>query len=132
MESVTALRRDLPDCSAWICLNDMTSLRVIQCCAAAGIRIPGDLSIIGSDDCELAAAATPALTSIHLPCREACHAVLTLLFNLLQGRNDPFDRVLPATLTIRKSCAPPEKANFSAPTNTHGKRSTNFCPTSRP
>lgn len=114
VESVTALRKDLADCTAWICLNDMTALRVIQCCAEAGIRVPGDLSIIGSDDCELAAAATPALTSIHLPYREACRAVLTLLFDLLLGRNDPFDRVLPATLTVRKSCAPPAAGSASS------------------
>ncbi|MBQ9503278.1 MAG: LacI family DNA-binding transcriptional regulator [Lentisphaeria bacterium] len=114
VERVTALRRELADCTAWICLNDMTALRVIQCCAEAGIRVPGDLSIIGSDDCELAAAATPALTSIHLPCREACHAVLTLLFDLLLGRSDPFDRVLPAALTIRKSCAPPAAGAVSS------------------
>ena len=116
-ERVAAIRRELPECTAWICLNDMTALRVIQCCAEAGIRIPEDLSIIGSDDRELAPAATPALTSIHLPCEEACRAAKTLLFDLLEGRSSAVKRVLPATLTVRKSCAPrpgapvPEKSS---------------------
>ena len=105
-ERVAAIRRELSECTAWICLNDMTALRVIQCCAEAGIRIPEDLSIVGSDDRELAPAATPALTSIHLPCEEACRAAKTLLFDLLEGRTSTVERILPATLTVRKSCAP--------------------------
>lgn len=108
-ERVLEIKKSLPQCTAWICLNDMTALKVIQCCNEAGILIPQDLSIIGSDDCEAAKVATPALTSIHQPCEEVCQAALTLLFNQLYGKNEPYKKTVPATLTVRKSCAIPVK-----------------------
>ena len=108
-QSVLALRQAQPECTAWICLNDMTALKVIQCCAEAGIRIPQDLSIVGSDDCEAAKVATPALTSIHQPSEEVCQAALDLLFNQLYGKNEPYKAIVPAILTVRKSCAAPVK-----------------------
>ena len=54
-------------------------------------------------------AATPALTSIHQPSEEVCQAALTLLFNQLYGKNTPYKKIVPATLTVRKSCAVPVK-----------------------
>ena len=107
-EKVLDIRHRQPECTAWICLNDMTALKVIQSCRKAGIRIPQELSIIGSDDCEAAKAATPALTSIHQPCEETCLAALTLLFNKLHNRKESFKAVLPATLTCRESCSVPD------------------------
>lgn len=108
-QRVLEIKNDHPQCTAWICLNDMTALKVIQCCGEAGIRIPQDLSIIGSDDCEAAKVATPALTSIHQPCEEVCQAALNLLFNQLYGKNEPYKAIVPATLTVRKSCISPVK-----------------------
>jgi LacI family repressor for deo operon, udp, cdd, tsx, nupC, and nupG len=108
-ERVLEIKKALPQCTAWICLNDMTALKVIQCCKEAGIQIPQDLSIIGSDDCEAAKVATPALTSIHQPCEEVCKAALNLLFNQLYGKNEPCRPIIPATLTVRKSCTTPCK-----------------------
>ena len=108
-QSIQKLREALPACTAWICLNDITALRIIQCCSELGIKIPEDLSIIGSDDCEAAKVATPALTSIHQPSEEVCQAALDLLFNQLYGKNTPYKKIVPATLTVRKSCAVPVK-----------------------
>ena len=113
-QSVLAIRKELPECTAWICLNDMTALKIIQCCHEAGIKIPEDLSVIGSDDCETAKVATPALTSLHQPSEAVCHAALTLLFNRLHSKKESFRSVIPSTLTVRKSCASPNLKQYKS------------------
>ncbi|GIF24589.1 LacI family transcriptional regulator [Actinoplanes tereljensis] len=52
---------------ALICLNDRVALGAYQALREAGLRIPGDVSVISFDDSELAAWLRPQLTSIALP-----------------------------------------------------------------
>lgn len=53
--------------TAVFCANDLLALGVLQSMYAAGIRVPGDMAIVGYDDIEFAAAATVPLTSVRQP-----------------------------------------------------------------
>jgi LacI family transcriptional regulator len=58
----------LPDRpTAVFCANDLIALGVLQALYAAGVRVPADVSIVGYDDIEFAAAATVPLTSVRQP-----------------------------------------------------------------
>ncbi|MCQ4211802.1 LacI family DNA-binding transcriptional regulator [Streptomyces longispororuber] len=53
--------------TAVFCANDLLALGVLQALYTAGIRVPDDMSIVGYDDIEFAAAATVPLTSVRQP-----------------------------------------------------------------
>ncbi|PRX14749.1 LacI family DNA-binding transcriptional regulator [Actinoplanes italicus] len=75
----TVLRR-WPDTDAIATVSDATALGVLQCLAAAGIRVPDDIAVTGFDDVPFAADAHPALTTATHPVEEiaaaAAHAAL--------------------------------------------------------
>jgi LacI family transcriptional regulator len=53
--------------TAVFCVNDLVALGVLQAMFAAGLRVPEDMSIVGYDDIEFAAAAAVPLTSVRQP-----------------------------------------------------------------
>ncbi|GAA2297574.1 LacI family transcriptional regulator [Streptomyces kunmingensis] len=53
--------------TAVFCANDLLALGVLQALYAAGVKVPDDMSIVGYDDIEFAAAATVPLTSVRQP-----------------------------------------------------------------
>jgi DNA-binding LacI/PurR family transcriptional regulator len=58
--------RDAPP-TAVICSNDLMAIGVLQEAAAAGLRVPEDLSIVGFDGIEAGEWTQPALTTIEQP-----------------------------------------------------------------
>ncbi len=53
--------------TAVFCVNDLVALGILQAMFAAGVRVPEDMSIVGYDDIEFAAAAAVPLTSVRQP-----------------------------------------------------------------
>jgi LacI family transcriptional regulator len=53
--------------TAVFCVNDLVALGVLQAMFAAGVRVPQEMSIVGYDDIEFAAAAAVPLTSVRQP-----------------------------------------------------------------
>jgi LacI family transcriptional regulator len=53
--------------TAVFCVNDLVALGVLQAMFTAGVRVPEDMSIVGYDDIEFAAAAAVPLTSVRQP-----------------------------------------------------------------
>jgi LacI family transcriptional regulator len=53
--------------TAVFCANDLLALGVLQVMVARGLSVPGDLSIVGYDDIEFAAAAAVPLSSVRQP-----------------------------------------------------------------
>lgn len=53
--------------TAVFCANDLLALGVLQAMYGAGVNVPGDVSIVGYDDIEFAAAAVVPLTSVRQP-----------------------------------------------------------------
>lgn len=53
--------------TAVFCANDLLALGVLQTMYSAGVRVPAEVSIVGYDDIQFAAAATVPLTSVRQP-----------------------------------------------------------------
>jgi LacI family transcriptional regulator, xylobiose transport system transcriptional regulator len=91
--------------------NDLQALGVYQAAAEAGLRIPGDLSVVGFDDLPLVQWVSPPLTTVRQPLTEMAETATTMAIALSHGEALPQDRVEHATrLIIRASTAPPPGA----------------------
>ena len=62
--------------------DDDVALRVLAAARDLGLAVPGDLAVIGFDENEYGALATPALTTVHIDAeahgRQAARAILGL------------------------------------------------------
>jgi LacI family repressor for deo operon, udp, cdd, tsx, nupC, and nupG len=92
--------------SAVFCSSDEMAVGLMQALAAAGIRVPDEISVAGFDDIELAAVVQPSLTTIRQPRRELGRTGALVLIDLLQGRTAPNRVRLATELIVRASTAP--------------------------
>lgn len=56
-----------PEITALACASDLTAIGALNYCRSAGIRVPEDISIIGSDGVDAGKWTVPALTTVALP-----------------------------------------------------------------
>jgi DNA-binding LacI/PurR family transcriptional regulator len=76
--------------------SDVQAFGVLDAAARAGLAVPGDLSVIGFDDIELAAAI--GLTTVRQPLRESGRLGARLLLDALDGGGASSAREQPAPL----------------------------------
>jgi LacI family transcriptional regulator/LacI family repressor for deo operon, udp, cdd, tsx, nupC, and nupG len=98
--------------TAVVAYNDEIAVGVANRLADRGVRVPGDVSIVGFDDTSLAEMVTPRLTTVRLPASAAGAAAVRLLLEAIRGgdaRGRPPVR-LPAELIVRSSTAPAPRA----------------------
>lgn len=88
--------------TAVFCANDLMALGVLSAARSDGLRVPGDLSIVGLDDIWLASQFDPPLTTVALPRYEIGLLAADMLFGLLADR-EPERRVVSTSLVVRKS-----------------------------
>ncbi|MFE7188303.1 LacI family DNA-binding transcriptional regulator [Kitasatospora sp. NPDC057541] len=87
---------------AVICDDDVVASGVYQAAAERGLRVPGDLSVIGIDNVPVAALLAPPLTTVDLPGEELGRVGVAALAGLLRG--EPVAPVPPlATSLVRRS-----------------------------
>ena len=96
-----------PRPTAVFCANDIQAIGAISECREAGIRIPGDMSVIGFDDLPIARFVEPQLTTVRVPAGEmgrlAAESVLQHLIE--QKRLESI--LLPTDLVVRASAGSP-------------------------
>ncbi|MEV0162040.1 LacI family transcriptional regulator [Nonomuraea fuscirosea] len=99
----------LPDRpTAIFATNDGQAIGAYHAAHQLGLRIPGDLSVVGFDDMPSVRWAIPPLTSIRQPLTAMAAAATTMLLALAQGEPPAQNRVELATeLVVRASTAPP-------------------------
>ncbi len=98
-------RRPRP--TALICGNDVLAVGAITLAKSRGMRVPGDISITGFDDIELAEAVEPGLTTVHVPHRRMGKAAATALLSILDGTTDWQGIELETRVVMRESLAAP-------------------------
>lgn len=89
--------------------NVNAAVGALTAARAAGVHVPGDLSIVALHDTWLAAHTQPPLTTVTAPLYEVGREGVRLLIERLEG-NEPRDVVVdtpPSTLVVRGSTAPP-------------------------
>ena len=86
--------------------NDEMAVGIIEAADRAGIRIPGDISLVGFDDNAVAKSVRPRLTSVRQPLEEmgetACQMLVARLNNPARGNEH---RQVPYEIMVRDSVA---------------------------
>ena len=112
--AMQTLLKHRPRPSAVIVCNDLMAFGVLAAAREAGIDVPGQLSVIGFDDIDLAAFSAPPLTTVAQPKLQIGTLAAELLLERVQtGRREARRVILEPQLKIRGSTAPyqPKKAS---------------------
>ena len=91
--------------TAIFCANDEMAIACLHEIKTAGLRIPGDLSVVGFDDISYAAVADPPLTTIRQPASEIGERVMyRLVREIEEGRPGEAEvDIVPHELVVRDS-----------------------------
>jgi LacI family transcriptional regulator len=85
--------------------SDMMALGVIRAAAEAGLTIPGDLSVVGFDDIQLAEHIHPPLTTLAQDKAGLGVAAARALLRQIEGADTAEPVTLPVSLIVRGSTA---------------------------
>lgn len=91
--------------TAATCFSDHVALGLLRGVRALGRSVPGDLSVIGTDDVEMAAGSEPALTTLRRPTAAIGRAAASAVLDLIDGKRAG-DVDLEPELIPRASTAP--------------------------
>ncbi len=91
--------------TAIIASNDLNALGLMEAAHQLGRAVPGDVSIVGFDDIQLAALSRIDLTTVHQPKREMGKAAAELLLRKIVAKEPepPSEIIFPTRLIIRGS-----------------------------
>jgi len=109
-EAMTALLRLSKRPTAVVCSNDWTAIGALNAIAAAGLRVPQDISLVGFDDIPLASYTNPPLTSVRMSASDVGTVAFRALFGLVSGERVEGDVYqIPTELIARASSGRPRK-----------------------
>ena len=102
--------------TAIVAYNDLVALGVLARLADRGVAVPHDVSVIGFDDIQMAAIASPPLTTVSAPTAAVGGAAVDLLLGPRPGQpgNGRQVREIKTELRVRGSTGPPPEAGRSA------------------
>ena len=93
--------------TAVIAFNDDIAAGLLNRFADRGVRVPGDVSVVGHDDTALAEMVTPRLTTVRIPAATTGVTAAQLLIRHIREGNDAARRTeLPSELIVRGSTGP--------------------------
>lgn len=98
--------------TAVFCANDLLALGVLQAMYGAGVNVPGDISIVGYDDIEFAAAAVVPLTSVRQPAERMGRTAAEMLLDETEPDREHHTHrsvVLQPELVVRGSTRQPAR-----------------------
>lgn len=91
-----------------LAMSDAMAIGAMRALRSRGLDIPGDVSVVGFDDIDLAQHVDPPLSTVHQPIRrkgeEAARALLTVVER--RGQAKPEHRRLETRLIVRASSGP--------------------------
>jgi DNA-binding LacI/PurR family transcriptional regulator len=91
--------------------SDYIALGMLSAAETHGVRVPGDLSVVGFDDIRFSQYVRPRLTTIRSPLERLARVGVELLFERLAGADSGArTEVLPVELIVRESAGPPPSA----------------------
>lgn len=94
--------------TAVFCANDGVAYGCMEALAAAGLRVPEDVSVAGFDDTLLARACVPQLSSVRQPLRLMGERAVDILLDLTRGASAPRSvGLFPTEPVLRASVAAP-------------------------
>ncbi|MEU4832534.1 LacI family DNA-binding transcriptional regulator [Streptosporangium sp. NPDC023615] len=94
--------------TALICGSDLLALGAVRAVRREGLRVPGDVSVIGYDDSPLMNRTDPPLTTVRQPIEAMGRAAVELLVAQIDAAARPGGELLfDPELVVRASTAPP-------------------------
>ncbi|MFS1299339.1 LacI family DNA-binding transcriptional regulator [Streptosporangium longisporum] len=87
--------------------SDMQAFGVLEAARRRGLRVPGDLSVVGFDDLPLARSAWPPLTTVCQPLQEMAALATRMVLDPSPGGREPRRVELATELVVRESTSPP-------------------------
>jgi LacI family transcriptional regulator len=106
-DAMRALLAERPRPTAVFCANDLVAIGALKRCAAAGVRVPDEVSLVGCDDIEMARLVSPELTTVAVPARELGARAARLLVRQLAGEpTRARAALLPVKLAVRGTSGP--------------------------
>jgi LacI family transcriptional regulator len=105
-EGFARLVETRPQPSAVVCGNDVLAFGALLEAQRLGIAVPGELSIVGFDDLDLASHLQPALTTVHVPAEAMWRRAADRVLALLRGEALPSETEVEVTLVVRGSTGP--------------------------
>ena len=99
--------------TALLCFSDGYAAQAMRAAESLGLKVPEDVSVVGFDDSSIATAVQPALTTVSQPVTEKGRLAVAALLDVMRGDAsggspaDPVRTVLPTSLVVRGSTAPP-------------------------
>lgn len=92
--------------SVVMCGNDVLAAGATHKAHELGINIPGEVSITGFDDIELASLMSPALTTVHVPHRKMGSEAAAELVKMIEKKSIGVSQKLDSSLRLRASLKP--------------------------
>jgi DNA-binding LacI/PurR family transcriptional regulator/GAF domain-containing protein/anti-sigma regulatory factor (Ser/Thr protein kinase) len=87
-----------------VAANDNMALGALDALQQWGIRVPGEMAVVGFDDDNISRNITPSLTTVHHPKYERGRKAAEILAALLAGEKVPNQVILPTSLILRETC----------------------------
>jgi LacI family transcriptional regulator len=99
---------DLPEPpTAIFAANDEMAFGAIDAAASRGLKVPGDLSVVGFDDIPTASARFPRLTTVRQPYEALAERSVREVVDMVEGRPPAAARIaFPTHLVVRDSTGP--------------------------
>ncbi|OOM81495.1 HTH-type transcriptional repressor PurR [Clostridium puniceum] len=79
--------------TAIVCQWDYTAIKLIKFLYDKGIKVPEDISVIGSGNTEMSSLSIPALTTLELNIDYACEVAVSLLFKRIRNPEKPYENI---------------------------------------
>lgn len=93
---------DEPDCTAVFAANDQMALGLLRALHERGLRVPGDISVIGFDDIPESASFLPPLTTIHQDFAEVGRLCVEGVLNKMRQDGEEHGTTLVPTRLVRR------------------------------
>jgi DNA-binding LacI/PurR family transcriptional regulator len=101
--------------TAVVAFNDMSAIGAIRALQDFGLRVPGDVSVIGFDDIRAAAFNNPRLTTIRQPLSNMGRIAAQCILNRLHGTERFREQIIvEPELVVRESTQAAERTNRSS------------------
>jgi DNA-binding LacI/PurR family transcriptional regulator len=96
-----------PEVTAVFASNDQMALGLLRACHELGRPVPSSMSVVGFDDMKESDSFWPPLTTVHQYFDDVGRQGIALLLEAIEHTKEPRQVVIPTTLVIRESTAPP-------------------------
>lgn len=112
MDALTRAWEDGARPTAVLAMSDAMAIGAMRALRDLRMAVPGDVSVVGFDDIDLAQHVDPPLTTVHQPIRRKGEEAVRLLLSAIQRRDDakPEHSRLDTRLIVRGSTGPARRS----------------------